>query len=107
MTRLIDADELLKELEEWEADLYDTSPGRQLGITDAIVIASQMPTVDAVSVIRCKDCKHRPKDNGTGNAGFSYDFPDYRCPCRCEDDFYSWMPDDDWYCANAERKKDG
>ena len=50
MTRLIDADELCKELEDWGADLYDTSPGRQLGITDAIVIACQMPTVDAVPV---------------------------------------------------------
>ena len=48
--RLIDADALLKELEEWEADLYDTTPERQLGVTDAIVIACQMPTVDAVPV---------------------------------------------------------
>ena len=48
--RLIDADELCKELEEWGADLYDTSSGRQLGVTDAIVIACQMPTVDAIPI---------------------------------------------------------
>ena len=48
--RLIDADNLLKELEEWKADLYDTSSDRQLGVTDAIVIACQMPTVDAIPI---------------------------------------------------------
>lgn len=50
MTRLIDADYLLKELEDWQADLDDAFSGRQLGVTDAIVIACQMPTVDAVPV---------------------------------------------------------
>ena len=48
--RLIDADNLLKELEEWKADLYDTSSDSQLGVTDAIVIACQMPTVDAIPI---------------------------------------------------------
>lgn len=90
MTRLIDADELLKELEEWEADLYDTSPGRQLGITDAIVIACQMPTVDAVQVIRCKDCKYKE----TGG---------WQTWC-CQNQF--WVTDGD-FCSRAEEKDNG
>lgn len=62
--RLINLDDLLKELEEWEADLYDTTPERQLGVTDAIVIASQMPTVDAVPVRRGKWIQHTRTDLG-------------------------------------------
>ena len=47
--RLIDLDVLLKELDEWEEDLRkDGIKGRALGIVDAIVIACQMPEVDAV-----------------------------------------------------------
>lgn len=90
MMRPIDADELLKELEEWEADLYDTNPKRQLGVTDAIVIACQMPTVDAAHVIRCKDCEH-----WVGNYHY------------CEiisDTFIDWNADD--YCSRAERKEE-
>ena len=63
-------------------------------------------------VIRCKDCKHRPKiddgdvENYTAN-GFGLEFPDdFECPCRCEDPYYSWMPKDDWYCGNGERKEE-
>jgi hypothetical protein len=44
--RLIDVDYLLKELEDWQADLDDAISGRQLGVTDAMVIAYQIPTVD-------------------------------------------------------------
>lgn len=59
--RLIDLDDLLKELEEWEADLYDTTPERQLGVTDAIVIAIQMPTVIAKPV---RHGKWMPREEG-------------------------------------------
>lgn len=49
-------------------------------------------------IIHCKDCIHKPK------RGFDQDieFPDDKCPCQCEDYWYSWIPDDDWYCANRE-----
>lgn len=60
MTRLIDADYLLKELEDWQADLDDAISGRQLGVTDAIVIACQIPTVDAVPVRHGKWENSRP-----------------------------------------------
>ena len=41
------------------------------------------PTVDAVPVVRCKDCKHRFEDSW----------------CEYVDD------DDNFYCANGERKE--
>lgn len=58
---------------------------------------------DAVPIVRCKDCKHKPY--GTG-ANHDLVFPDEVCPCQCEDYWYSWMPKDDWFCANGERKEE-
>ncbi len=57
-------------------------------------------------IIRCKNCKHRPKrlEEGKGE-GFNLEFPDYKCPCQCDDGWYNWMPDDNWFCATAERKE--
>ena len=66
-----------------------------------------MPTIDAVPVVRCKDCKHRPVDPEGKNYGQDLIFPDdYKCPCRCEDQWYSWMPNDEWFCANGARRTD-
>lgn len=62
-----------------------------------------VPSADAVEVVRCKDCIHRP--TGTG-ANHDLEFPDSKCPCQCEDYWYSWMPNDDWFCANGERRTD-
>ena len=55
-------------------------------------------------LIRCKGCKHRPKKIGEGTQGFDLEFPDWKCPCQCDDGWYNWMPEDDWYCGNGERK---
>ena len=57
-----------------------------------------------IPIIRCKDCKHRPTKPAQYKNGFDLDFPDDKCPCKCEDDYYSWYPGDNWYCASAERK---
>lgn len=62
-----------------------------------------LPTVDAIEVVRCGDCIHKPR--GTRNK-HDMEFPDDICPCQCEDYWYSWMPYDDWFCANGERRKD-
>ena len=56
-------------------------------------------------LIRCKDCKHRP----IGGEAYKHTliFPDERCPCNCVDDnWYSWMPDDNWFCGNGERNEE-
>lgn len=60
------------------------------------------------AIVRCKDCKHRPKEPNleTYESGFDLEFPEgSKCPCRCcDDEWYSWRPDDNWYCANGEPK---
>lgn len=70
---------------------------------DSINEIAYAPTVDAVEVVRCKDCKHKP--SGTG-ANHDVKFPDEICPCQCEDYWYSWIPKDDFFCAFGERRED-
>ena len=59
---------------------------------------SKQPTV-----VRCKDCKHRPIMPDDHTNGFDLEFPDGKCPCQCDDGWYSWYPSDDWFCADGER----
>ena len=58
-------------------------------------------------IIRCKDCIHRPIINGPRSiGGFGLRFPDdFKCPCRCDDPYYSWMPNDNWFCGNGEKEE--
>lgn len=60
--------------------------------------------IDIVEIVRCKYCKHRPTQTEPGKEGFTLEFPDYICPCQCDDGFYSWYPSDDWFCAYGERE---
>ena len=53
-------------------------------------------------LVRCKECKHRPSGDG---ANHNIEFPDDLCPCQCEDFWYSWIPSDDWFCADGERRE--
>ena len=79
--------------------------GGYFGTVKSEIVEAQK-TEDIISVIRCKDCKHRPKQIGEGTQGFNLEFPDWKCPCQCDDPWYNWMPEDDWYCGNGERKEE-
>ena len=79
--RLIDANALMK------ANMYgNTAPVTHR--TYAEMLIQKAPTVDAVEVVRCKDCKHH--DN-------------------CEVETFLRYVDhvDNPYCASGERKNDG
>ena len=52
----------------------------------------EAPTVDAVPVVRCRECKYRFKNNGHDKSG---------CPII---DANIWMDDDD-FCSHGERKE--
>ena len=91
--RLIDAENILKEYE--HIDWYCVSKEGQFmrGATtednplihyyDGEEIIKNAPTVDAVEVVRCKDCKYRYSDSW----------------CEYVDD------DDNFYCARGKRKE--
>ena len=61
-------------------------------ICDLLNSLQQMEVVDAVSVVRCRDCKYRFKNNGHYKSG---------CPII---DTNIWMDDDD-FCSHGERKE--
>lgn len=99
MPRLIDADA-------FENYVFDEWQRNEISNSDWMTFREWLrdqETVDAVQVIRCKDCKHKP--SGTG-ANHDLEFPDSVCPCQCEDYWYSWKPKDDWFCGNGERKEE-
>ena len=79
--RLIDANVLIKE----------ACAEGAYGYVDAKQIADA-PTVDAVEVVRCLDCKYRFQNNGHNKDG---------CPIT---DSNIWMGDDD-FCSYGERKE--
>ena len=87
MTRLIDADAL--------AEQYTEMVERLLLIRGSIVpshvttLIINAPTIDAVEVVRCKDCKYHHKHSWYNT---------------CDKIAGSGFPDD-WYCADGERKQ--
>lgn len=85
MSRLIDADELLKDNIHIVGGIRTTS-GKIQNI-DAIQTSAieNAPTVDAVEVVRCKDCEHYC--DGTW--------------CDINEDYF----EDDDFCSYGERKE--
>ena len=54
-------------------------------------------------IIRCKDCKHRP----TIKDGFIVMTEEtMKCPCDGGDYIHSWIPEDNFFCANGERREE-
>ena len=59
MARLIDADALLEIYKKWIPQLASPEDdGDKRGVETCITVLKGSPTVDAVEVVRCKDCKH-------------------------------------------------
>ena len=78
--RLIDADAFLEKMK------------RTSRYFDVVFDVEEMPTVDAVEVVRCQECKYRFGNNGHSKNG---------CPII---DANIWMDDDD-FCSHGERKE--
>ena len=59
MARLIDADALLEIYKKWIPQIASSEDdGDRRGVETCITVLKGAPTVDAVEVVRCKDCKH-------------------------------------------------
>lgn len=65
--RLIDADDLKEQLKQryenalkWRGETvyYQRADGEVAAYLEAIMTVNKAPTVDAVPVVRCKDCEH-------------------------------------------------
>ena len=86
--RLINADELKETfIEAGQNSGGEWGKNWKLTWKQILDVIDQAPTVDAVAVVRCKDCKHRTELCGVG-----------------------WLPctdmavNNNWYCADGERK---
>lgn len=94
--RLIDADALIEDIKTklWDWDTVD-------GITSSTVLKQTItdignaPIVDAVPVVRCKDCQH-------------CEYASNRIPTEQAWVCYKLGIDvvQDWFCADGERKDD-
>ena len=62
-------------------------------------------TARDAEIVRCKDCIHRPHKEEDGYV-YEPDGGDFTCPCLCEDCYYNWMPEDDFFCKRGERRDD-
>jgi L-rhamnose mutarotase len=78
----------------WKSDWYEGE--QNIALIDFFPVSDAQP-----EIVRCKDCMHRPTLDEDGELDFP---PTYQCPCQCDDYYYSWMPEDDWFCGNAERR---
>ena len=96
--RLIDADTLKEGIKELKRSPWynnDINPSWKQGIKDAVHVVETLcideePTVDAVPVVRCKDCKHWQCDDSE-----SY----------C-DELGIFNTDMNSYCSYAKRKEE-
>ena len=84
--RLIDADAFIEEARN-RIDIQDM----YLPIHIKEMVLDELPTVDAVPVIRCKDCRW-----------YAYKYDGYHSKC----DLFKMCFDLDDYCSRAERKDD-
>ena len=99
--RLIDANKVVKDIiserDKIPYELVSEKPfkhGNSMrgGIRKALRCIEQAPTVDAVHVVRCRECKYRFKNNGHSKDG---------CPII---DANIWMDDND-FCSHGEREE--
>ena len=85
--RLIDADSAKLAVSDYK--IFRCQLG---GLMDVAEFIDDQPTIDAVPVVRCRECKYRFKNNGHDKSG---------CPII---DANIWMDDDD-FCSHGERKE--
>lgn len=100
--RLIDGDKLYETLYEIRMDevaKYGRNNTKHCcSLSTALYEIHNAPTIDAVEVVRCKDCKHRRNSKQGWYCGYEYDRSDpYEMTRRADDENY--------YCADAERKE--
>lgn len=92
MGELIERDEALRVIGEYDYSGFALWQVKK--ITDGCKAAvAALPIVDAVPVVRCKDCKYWQDNNGG--------YPHGECKWSCEE-----TPDSDDFCSWGERKEE-
>ena len=92
--------EALLSFEKMDADLCATC-GEHHTAEDVIMMIKTAPTVDAVPVVRCRECKHR----------YTEDCPMYFHASYWHEGYEEYVDDDtdhtedDYFCQEGERKE--
>lgn len=99
MGRLIDADVLSKEFDRrCSGDCCNCE--EDTNTESGCKIIDEAPTVDAVPVVRCKDCKWWDKVDNID--GVNYGTCERKCTAIRKDAF----PNENWFCADGERREE-
>lgn len=109
--RPIDADTLFKMLLKTKLDGLRMNVSAEC-LADAMldVVTDFTPTIDAVPVVRCKDCKHAPREEIIDGGVYIIEpkdkdgTTDSTCPYVCMDWYYTEVPDGDSFCNKGELK---
>ena len=98
--RLVYADALIDHFE-WLQSQVSTE--RAIELKDHIQRIKDAPTVDAVEVVRCKDCKHWHEE--TGWCDHHSNFIDEKCEACHPWESNDWkMFNENDFCSDGERK---
>lgn len=102
MSRYIDADALMKELQEeidFETPMYTEEQNKYFngGLRCAIRDVKEQPTADVVEVVRCRDCKHSFRYECENDACYKFTM------CHRRDSYSEEVTDDD-FCSCGERR---
>lgn len=99
MARLIDADKRIAEIKKLYCDGCDNYGGskcRACWTDDAMCLIDDAPTVDAVEVVRCRDCKHWDSETWFCDNHSTFGHHGFEWNMFSEEDF----------CSYGERKDD-
>lgn len=94
--RLIDADALMRDYAKFVRRSNNSDFDDIPTWNDAVSLLGSTPTIDAVPVVRCRECKYW--DTDWEPKGFDTDRPIHFCGIN------DIFPSGDWFCADGERK---
>ena len=97
MARLIDADEFIAEhCADCKYAKVNGICSKEVPMCRSVQIVTELPTIDAVEVVRCKDCKHWHEETGFCEKHSNFDVEEMEWDMFAEDDF----------CSYGERKEE-
>ena len=103
--RLIDADALVSALNNGR---LKEQTGRAVpfnaGVAFALTMVEYAQTIDAVPVVRCKDCRYWDEHSQYGYDDENGTYGNYCMIWTPDDDFYAVETPEDGFCYNGERK---
>ena len=105
--RLIDADKLLGIYKKWIPQLSSKEDeGDRRGVETCIAVLEDMPTINAASAVRCRECKYWGDEDGKLQRSDGVLF------ARCKIHNYlldgrhtGWCPAENDFCSYGERKE--